>query len=134
MVLLWVPYMETRLLGVKGPLWGFSVAGRAFSGSAIGSLYGSKAFWTGKGFYMGLLGPRRSRSVAQEVVRRFAPYMETRLFGWERHLTGLLGLRESPCVTYGSAKEFPIWKQGFGVGKSLDGASWSPEEPLAALL
>jgi len=45
---------------------------------------------------------------------------------------GLLGPRESPYVTYGSEKI--AWKEGFWVGKGLDGASWSQGEPLVVLV
>jgi len=89
-----------------------------------------------------VLGPRKSRYVAKEAAllcsKAFGrerlvglvPSMETRRWGYERPFTGLLGPRESPCVTYGSAISFLYGNKAFG----WERASWSPEEPLVLLL
>jgi len=106
-----VPDMETRLWGGKKPRWRFVVPGGAFSGSAVGSLYGKGPVgWARES--MGLLGPKKSPDVAKEVV-----LLRSTAFGWERP-SGLVS---------------PYGNKAFGMGQAFHGSSCTMGEPLCDL-
>ena len=123
-------------LGGKPPLWGFLVARRAFSGSAIGSLHGDKAFWVGKGFYgeaWSQAEPSRgSRSGADTgslygskavwMGKGFAgaSWPQEEPLGGSRSGFGIGSLKGNKAVWLGKAFHF-------------HGASWSQGEPLRDL-
>ena len=150
-----VPSMETRLLGwesswsqvepvcglwlcYKFPVWEQSFLGgnRASWSQEKPSalLWLAPLIWkqgeeNGKGLRVGLRGPRKS-PVAKEVAVPLAPYMETKFLAWERPFMGLLGSRESPCVTYGSAISSPYGNKAFWNGQGLPLELLSPRKSL----
>ena len=121
--------------------------------TAIGSLYGNKAFGWVRAL-MELLGPRTAmmwltaigslygnkafgwvKALMELLGPRTAMLWLTgigslcgnKAFGWVRALMELLGPRESHNVA--NSHRFPICKQGFWMGKGSYGASWPQGEP-----